>query len=99
MLQLHDAELILFLDRKAYIEQYMEDFDAVYWNEHRMTGEEVEEQFNKLAKSNMKIAVDEARDTEESTGQEDKDNTSGGVFIATDGGQRRSRSSENDSRQ
>ena len=50
-----------------------------------MKGEEAEKQFNKLAKSNLKIAVDEARDTEESKGEENTKHTSGGVFIAIDG--------------
>ena len=51
--------------------------DVFFGIEHRMNGEEGQ-QFNELAKSNLKIAVDEARDTEECTEQEDKKHTSGG---------------------
>ena len=69
---------------KAYIEQYREDSDVFLENEHRMKGEEAEPQ-NKLARINLKIAVDEARDTEGSTGQGAKNHTPGGVSIAVDG--------------
>ena len=70
-----------------------------------MKGEEAEQQFNKLAKSSLKTAVDDTRDTEGSTGQADKKHASGSVCIAIDrwslvaGGQQRERSSENGSRQ
>ena len=50
-----------------------------------MKGQEAEQQLNKLAKHRLKTAVDGARDTEGSTGQEDKTHTSGEIFIATDG--------------
>ena len=56
-----------------------------------MKGEEAKKQFNKLAKSNLKIAVDEARDTEGSTGQENKRPVSGAFVV---GGQRREMISE-----
>ena len=90
---------------KAYIEQYRKNIDVFFGSEHGMKGEEAEQQFNKLAKSSLKIAVDDTRDTEGSTGQADMKHTSGGVCIAIDrwslvvGGQQRERSSENGSRQ
>ena len=42
-------------------------------------GEEAEQQYDKLAKNSLKMAVDEARNTEGSTGEEDRKHTSGGV--------------------
>ena len=47
-----------------YVEKCREDIDVLFGNEHRMKGEVVDEQFNKLAKINLLIAVDEPRDTE-----------------------------------
>ena len=87
-----------------YIEQYRKNIDVFFGIEHGMKGEEAERQFNKLAKSSLKIAVD-TRDTEGSTGQADKKHASGSVCIAIDrwslvaGGQQRERTSENGSRQ
>ena len=51
-----------FGTENAYIERYTGNVDVFFGIEHRMKGEEAEKQFNKLAKSNLKIAVDEARD-------------------------------------
>ena len=48
---------------KAYIQQYREDLDVLFGIEHRIR-RGAEQQFNKLAKSNLKTAVDEARDIE-----------------------------------
>ena len=56
-----------------------------------MKGEDAEQQFDKLAKSNLKITVDEARDTEGSTGQENKRLVSGAFVVC---GQRREMISE-----
>ena len=70
---------------KAYIEQYREDIDVFFGIEHRIKGEEAEQQFNHVAKKNLKRAVSEARETKRSKRQEDKKPTSGGVFIAMDG--------------
>ena len=74
-----------FGTENAYIERYTGNVDVFFGIEHRMKGEEAEKQFNKLANSSLKIAVDEARDTEESKGEENTKHTSGGVFIAIDG--------------
>ena len=90
---------------KAYIEQYRKNIDVFIGIEHGMKSEEAEQQFNKLAKSSLKKAVDDTRDTEGSTGQADMKHTSGGVCIAIDrwslvvGGQQREGISGNGSRQ
>ena len=68
----------------AYIEQYKNQFDVFLWIEHRMKGEEAEQQSNKLARNNLMKAVDEARDTEDSASEEDKTHKSSGVFNAID---------------
>ena len=48
---------------KAYIEQYKKNINVFIGIEHGMKGEEAEQQFNRLAKSSLKIAVDDTRDT------------------------------------
>ena len=52
--------------------------------EHRLRKEEMEEQFNKEAKEGWRFAVNAARITDENTGTEDREHTSGGVFVAVD---------------
>ena len=70
-----------------------------------MKSEEAEQLLNKLAKSSLKITVDDTRETEGSTGQADKKHPSGSVCIAIDrwslvvGGQQGEGTSENGSRQ
>ena len=61
---------------------HIEDFDVFFGDQHRMKGEEAEQQFNKLARSVLKIAeVNDARNSEGRTGR----TRHVGVFIAVDG--------------
>ena len=52
--------------------------------EHRLRKEEMEEQFNKQAKDGWRFAADAARITNENASSEDRQHTSGGVFVAVD---------------
>ena len=44
----------------------------------------MEEQFNEQEKEGWRFAADAARITDETTGSEDREHTSGGVFVAVD---------------
>ena len=44
----------------------------------------MEEQFNKEAKEDWRLAADAARITDERAGSEDRNHTSGGAFVAVD---------------
>ena len=44
----------------------------------------MEEQFNKEAKQGWRFAADAARITDVNAGSEDREHTSGGVFVAVD---------------
>ena len=65
--------------------RYKGTFDIFFLGmEHRMRKEEMEEQFNREAKEGWRFAADAARFTDETAGSEDREHTSGGVFIAVD---------------
>ena len=56
--------------------------DTFFGIEHRLRKEEMEEQFNKVAKEGWRFAANAARITDETAGSEDRKHTTGGVFIA-----------------
>ena len=70
-------------DRK-YMNRYKGKCSFFFGFEHRLTKEEMEEQFNRESKEGWKFAADAARITGEKAGSEDRKHTSGGVFIAVD---------------
>ena len=61
--------------------EHREDFFGI---ERRLRKEEMEEQFNREAKEGWRLAADAARITNEKASSEDRNHTSGGVFIAVD---------------
>ena len=59
-----------FSTEKVHINLHIEDFDVFFGDQHRMKGEGAEQQFNKLARSVLKIAeVNDARNSEGRTGR------------------------------
>ena len=68
---------------RKYMRRYKGKCDIFFGIEHRLRKEEMEEQLHK-AKDGWKFAVSAARITEETTGDEDRKHTSGGVFVAVD---------------
>ena len=64
---------------KKYVRRYKGTFDIFFGIAHRLTKEEMEEQFNKEATKGWRFAASAARFTEETAGDEDRKHTSGGV--------------------
>ena len=64
--------------------RYKGKCDVFFGIEHRLRKEAMEEQFNKEAKDEWMFAASAARNTEETTGSEDRKHTSEGVFVAID---------------
>ena len=56
-------------------------FDIFFGVEHKMSKEEMEEQFTKEAKQGWRFAADTAIITDENASSEDRKNTSVGVFV------------------
>ena len=67
---------------RKYMRRYEGKCDIVFGIEHRLSKEEMEEQFKREAKEGWRFAADAARITHETAGSEDRKHTSGGVFIA-----------------
>ena len=64
--------------------RYKGKCDVFFGIKHRLRKEEMEEQFNREAKEGWRLAADAARITDERASSEDRNHTSGGVFIAVD---------------
>ena len=64
--------------------RYKGTFDVFFGMEHRLRKEEIEEQFNREAKEGWRFATSAARIMEEMAGDDDREHTSGGVFVAID---------------
>ena len=65
--------------------RYKGTFDIFFGGEHRVRKEEMEETLNKGAKQGWIFASDSASVTHEKAISEDRNHTSGGVFVAIDG--------------
>ena len=55
-----------------------------FFVEHRLRKEDIEEQFDREAKEGWRLAANAARITDERASSEDRQHTSGGVFVAVD---------------
>ena len=71
------------LDGSAW-STYKGTFESFFGVEHRMVKEDMLEQFNKEAKQGWRLAVDAARVTDEKASSEDREHTSGGLFVGID---------------
>ena len=69
---------------KKYTRRYKGKCDIFVGIEHRFRKEAMEEQFNREAKEEWRLAADAARITDDTAGSEDRKHTSGGVFVAVD---------------
>ena len=72
------------ITERKYTRRYRGTFDVFFGTEHRLRKGEMEEHFNKEAKEGWRFAASAAKITEEIAGDEDRQHTSGGVFIAVD---------------
>ena len=73
----------LMLEKKC-MKRYKGKWDNFFGKKHRLRKEEMEEQFNKETKEGWRFAASAARMTKETTGDEDRKHTSGGVVVAID---------------
>ena len=64
--------------------KFLRRYKGTFGIEHKLRKEEMEEQFNREAREGWRFAASAARITEEMAGDEDRKNTSGGVFVAID---------------
>ena len=61
--------------KRKYMRRYKGKCDVFFGIEHRLRKEAMEEQFNKEAKEEWMFAASAARNTEETTGSEDRKHT------------------------
>ena len=69
---------------RKYMRRCKGTFDVFLGIEHRLRKEEMEEQFNRETKEELRFASDAARIADESASSEDRTHTSGGVLVAID---------------
>ena len=67
---------------KKFLRRYKGTFGIFFGIEHRLRKEEMEEQLNKEAREGCRFAASKAGISEETAGDEDRKQTSGGVLVA-----------------